>query len=243
MIPLRDSNPTRRTPVVTLAIIVACFVVFAWELGLQATSEASLDAFVTEWGVVPAELLAAWGAGQFVSQETATLITSQFLHGGWLHLLGNLLYLWIFGNNIEDRLGRALFVLFYLGGGVVAGLTQTAHRPRLDDPADRRLRRDRRDARRVLRPLPGCANHDPRLPRLLLPAHRGPGDHRPRLLVRAAAARRDRLARHGGRGRRGVLRPHRRLRGRRPRGVADDRQRAGPGAGEPRGIIRPCRTD
>jgi len=129
MIPLRDANPTRRTPVVTLALIVACFVVFAWELGLQATSEASLNAFVTEWGVVPAELLAAWGAGQFLSQETATLITSQFLHGGWLHLLGNLLYLWIFGNNIEDRLGRVLFVLFYLGGGVVAGLTQTAIDP------------------------------------------------------------------------------------------------------------------
>ena len=129
MIPLRDANPTRRTPVVTLAFIVACFVVFAWELGLQAQSEASLNAFVTEWGVVPAELLAAWGAGQFLSQETSTLITSQFLHGGWLHLLGNMLYLWIFGNNIEDRLGRVLFVLFYLGGGVVAGLTQTAIDP------------------------------------------------------------------------------------------------------------------
>jgi membrane associated rhomboid family serine protease len=129
MIPLRDANPTRRTPVVTLAFIVACFVVFAWELGLQATSEASLNAFVTELGVVPAELLAAWGAGQLLSQETATLITSQFLHGGWLHLLGNMLYLWIFGNNIEDRLGRVLFVLFYLGGGVVAGLTQTAIDP------------------------------------------------------------------------------------------------------------------
>ena len=129
MIPLRDANPTRRTPVVTLAFIVACFVVFAWELGLQATSEASLNAFVTEWGVVPAELLAAWGAGQFVSQETATLVSSQFLHGGWLHLLGNVLYLWIFGNNIEDRLGRVLFMVFYLGGGVVAGLTQTAIDP------------------------------------------------------------------------------------------------------------------
>jgi membrane associated rhomboid family serine protease len=129
MIPLRDANPTRRTPVVTFALIVTCFVVFAWELGLQATSEASLNAFVTEWGVVPAELLAAWGAGQFLSQETATLISSQFLHGGWLHLLGNVLYLWIFGNNIEDRLGRVLFVLFYLGGGVVAGLTQTAIDP------------------------------------------------------------------------------------------------------------------
>ena len=190
MIPLRDSNPTRRTPVVTLTIIVACFVVFAWELGLQATSEASLDAFVTAWGVVPAELLAAWGAGQFFSQETATLVTSQFLHGGWLHLLGNLLYLWIFGNNIEDRLGRALFVLFYLGGGVVAGLAQTAIDPDSTIPLIGASGRDRRDAGRVLRPLPRRAHHDPRLPRLLLPAHRGPGDHRPRLLVRAPDPRR-----------------------------------------------------
>jgi membrane associated rhomboid family serine protease len=129
MIQLRDANPTRRTPVVTLGLIVACFVVFGWELGLQATSEASLNAFVTEWGVVPAELLAAWSTGQIASQETATLVTSQFLHGGWLHLIGNMLYLWIFGNNIEDRLGRGFFLLFYLGGGVIAGLTQVAVDP------------------------------------------------------------------------------------------------------------------
>jgi rhomboid family protein len=129
VIPLRDANPTRRTPVVTLGLIVACFVVFAWELGLQATSEASLNSFVTEWGVVPAELLDAWGSGQFVSQETATVVTSQFLHGGWLHLIGNMLYLWIFGNNIEDRLGPIAFLLFYLAGGVIAGLTQVAVDP------------------------------------------------------------------------------------------------------------------
>ena len=129
MIPLRDANPTRRTPIVTLGLIVACFVVFAWELGLQATSEASLNAFVTEWGVVPAGLLEACGAGQIVSQETATLVTSQFLHGGWLHLIGNMLYLWIFGNNIEDRLGRIVFLLFYLAGGVIAALAQVAVDP------------------------------------------------------------------------------------------------------------------
>jgi len=129
MIPLRDANPTRRTPFVTLGLIVACFVVFAWELGLQATSEASLNAFVTEWGVVPAELLDAWGSGQILSQETATLVTSQFLHGGWLHLIGNMLYLWIFGNNIEDRLSPIPFLLFYLFGGVIAGLTQVAVDP------------------------------------------------------------------------------------------------------------------
>jgi membrane associated rhomboid family serine protease len=125
VIPLRDANPTHRTPVVTLGLIVACFVMFAYELGLLATSEASLNAFVLEWGVVPADLGAAWESGDLASQETLTLLASQFLHGGWLHLLGNMLYLWIFGNNIEDRLGRLRFLVFYLGGGVAAGLAQS----------------------------------------------------------------------------------------------------------------------
>jgi membrane associated rhomboid family serine protease len=129
VIPLRDANPTHRTPVVTLAIIIVCFVAFAWELGLLARSDAALDAFIVEWGVVPADLTAAWGRGDVFSQEVATLLTSQFLHGGWLHLLGNMLYLWIFGNNIEDRMGRVRFAVFYLGGGVVAGLAQTAIDP------------------------------------------------------------------------------------------------------------------
>jgi len=130
MIPLRDANPIRRTAVVTTGILIACFVVWAWELGLMASGgEASLDAFVTQWGVVPSELLAAWGAGQWLSAETATLVTSQFIHGGWLHLLGNMLYLWIFANNVEDRLGRAAFLVFYLAGGVAAALAQVAVDP------------------------------------------------------------------------------------------------------------------
>jgi membrane associated rhomboid family serine protease len=130
VLPLRDANPTRRTPLVTLAIIIACFVGFAWELGLQASGgETALNDFLTTWGVVPADLTAAWSRGDYVSQETATLITSQFLHGGWFHLLGNMLYLWIFGNNVEDRLGRVGFLLFYLAGGVLAGLSQVAIDP------------------------------------------------------------------------------------------------------------------
>jgi membrane associated rhomboid family serine protease len=129
VIPLRDANPTRRLPVVTIGLIVACFIVFAYELGTLATGEDALNAFVTTWGVVPADLLSAWDAGDYASQETLTLITSQFLHGGWLHLLGNMLFLWIFGNNVEDRLGRVGFLLFYLAGGVVAALTQVAIRP------------------------------------------------------------------------------------------------------------------
>jgi membrane associated rhomboid family serine protease len=130
VIPLRDANPTRRTPIVTLALIVACFVAFAYELGrLGSGGMEALDAFVTEWGIVPAELAAAWSSGSSLMGEALTLITSQFLHGGWLHLLGNLLFLWIFGNNVEDRLGRLRFLLFYLVGGAVAGLTQVAIDP------------------------------------------------------------------------------------------------------------------
>jgi membrane associated rhomboid family serine protease len=130
VIPLRDANPTRRTPLVTLCLVIACVIVFAWELGLMASGgESALEAFITEWGVVPAELTSAWSRGDYISQETATLVTSQFLHGGWLHLLGNMLYLWIFGNNVEDRFGRPGFLGFYLLGGVLAGLTQVAINP------------------------------------------------------------------------------------------------------------------
>jgi membrane associated rhomboid family serine protease len=130
MLPLRDANPTRRTPVVTLGIVIACFVCFGLELALGAHGgDTALGDFLARWGVVPADLTAAWARGDYVSQETSTLVTSQFLHGGWFHLLGNMLYLWIFGNNVEDRLGRVGFLLFYLAGGVLAGLTQVAVDP------------------------------------------------------------------------------------------------------------------
>jgi membrane associated rhomboid family serine protease len=130
VIPLRDANPTRRTPYVTLSLVITCFVAFAWELGLLASGgEAALDTFITRWGVIPADLTAVWQAGDIVSIETATLVTSQFLHGGWFHLLGNMLYLWIFGNNVEDRFGRPGFLAFYLVGGALAGLTQVAIDP------------------------------------------------------------------------------------------------------------------
>jgi membrane associated rhomboid family serine protease len=135
VIPLRDANPTRRTPVVTVGLMIACFVIFAWELGLMIGDDmARLDAFVTTWGVVPADLLAAWSSGVDILSEAATLVTSQFLHGGWLHLIGNMLYLWIFGNNIEDRFGRLGFLLFYLAGGIAAALTQVAIDPTSEVP-------------------------------------------------------------------------------------------------------------
>ena len=135
MIPLRDANPTRQTPIVTLGLVIACTVVFIYELGLLVSGgDEALDAFVTRFGVVPARLLDAWASDGLATFETATLVTSQFLHGGWLHLLGNLLFLWIFGNNIEDRMGRLAFLGFYLAGGVVAGLAQVAIDPTSEVP-------------------------------------------------------------------------------------------------------------
>jgi membrane associated rhomboid family serine protease len=130
VIPLRDANPTRRTPWVTLSLIIACLVVFAWQQGLTFSGgQAAVDDLFARWALIPSELMAAWGRGQFISRETATLVTSQFLHGGWLHLGGNMLYLWIFGNNVEDRFGRLRFLAFYLVGGVLAGLSQVAIDP------------------------------------------------------------------------------------------------------------------
>lgn len=130
MIPLRDANPTRRVPVVSLGLIAASSAVFLYELGLESTDAgAGLSAFFEQFGVVPADVSAAFAAGDLVSPAGLSLVTSQFLHAGWLHLVGNMVYLWIFGNNIEDRLGRPLFVLFYLAGGVVAALAQVAIDP------------------------------------------------------------------------------------------------------------------
>jgi membrane associated rhomboid family serine protease len=130
VIPLRDANPTRRTPVITLAIIVVCALVYGYQVLLMSQGgEAALSAFITRWGVVPNELVDAFVSGSFVSAETLTLITSQFLHGSLVHIGGNLLFLWIFGNNIEDRFGRLRFLVFYLVGGIVAGLTQVAIDP------------------------------------------------------------------------------------------------------------------
>jgi membrane associated rhomboid family serine protease len=125
MIPLRDANPTRRTPVVTLGLIAACLAVFALELTVETSGgEAALAELFGTWGAVPSRISAALdGSGDGAAAATGVL-ASLFLHGGWLHLLGNMLFLWIFGNNIEDRLGRAWFLAFYLTGGVAAALTQ-----------------------------------------------------------------------------------------------------------------------
>lgn len=135
MIPLRDANPTRRTPIVTRLIIVLCVVAFAWELGIQSDGgDVALNAFIARHGVVPAELSAALASFDLASEPVLDVVTSMFLHGGLLHLLGNLLYLWIFANNVEDRLGHVAFVGFYLVGGFAAALAQVAIDPQSSVP-------------------------------------------------------------------------------------------------------------
>jgi membrane associated rhomboid family serine protease len=113
MIPLRDVIPSRTTPYVTIGIIVLNALMFLWELSVG--SQANL--FVYTFGLVPADF--TW----------THVFTSMFVHGGWLHFGGNMLYLWIFGDNVEDRMGHGRFVVFYLLCGIAAALAQTAMAP------------------------------------------------------------------------------------------------------------------
>jgi membrane associated rhomboid family serine protease len=135
VIPLRDRNPTRRTPVVTFALIGACFAAFALELSVTASGgDRALEGFFRQWAAIPADITAALEAGNYTGKPIVGMFTSMFLHGGWLHLLGNMLFLWIFGNNVEDRLGPIAFLLFYLVGGIAAVLAQVVIDPQSDIP-------------------------------------------------------------------------------------------------------------
>ncbi|MBM3797999.1 MAG: rhomboid family intramembrane serine protease [Acidobacteria bacterium] len=107
MLPLRDSQPSRTFPAVTVWLIVINVFVFLFEFSLEPLSR---NHFVAEYGMVPAA---------FVPRS---LLTSMFLHGGWMHLIGNIWFLWIYGDNVEDLLGRWRYVLFYLACAVVSAL-------------------------------------------------------------------------------------------------------------------------
>ncbi len=123
MVPLKDDNPVSITPVVVYFLLALNIVVFVYQLMLQADfGQAGLQQFFDEWAIVPAQLTTSLSTG--VDREWLTLISSQFLHGGLLHLGGNMLYLWVFGNNVEDQLGHAKFLFFYIACGVLAGLSQ-----------------------------------------------------------------------------------------------------------------------
>jgi len=126
MLPLRDDVPSRRYPVMTVTIIAVNVAAFLHELGLGR----NLEEFLVVWGIVPVRYTVPQVAGLFTRPEQLlAFLTSMFLHGGWLHLFGNMWSLWIFGDNVEDSLGRLRFLWFYLMGGVAASLVHIYTNP------------------------------------------------------------------------------------------------------------------
>lgn len=146
MIPLGDDNPTVRVPVVTIFLIVAMFAIWVLVQG-AGTDEGLLAASVCNLGMVPGELtgLAPLGSGVPIGRDLACVIDNQrinlltpvlsmFLHGGWMHIIGNALFLWVFGNNIEDVVGRRRFLAFYLICGLAAAAAHVLVDPRSPVP-------------------------------------------------------------------------------------------------------------
>lgn len=145
MIPVSDSLRSRTFPWVNYALIAVNFLVFFYELSLQShqvivtgpgirQQMSELQVWIEQWGVVPCRLTDSCPVGAPVfapggGNEWIHLITSQFIHGGWAHILGNMLFLWIFGDNIEDAMGHVRYLIFYLIGGIIAGLSQVAVGP------------------------------------------------------------------------------------------------------------------
>lgn len=123
MVPLNDQNPTRLTPYVTYALIAINILVFVYELSLTPQQ---LDQFFHLYALVPRELSLELQGGDVPQSviEPLTLLTSQFLHGGFAHVAFNMLFLWVFGNNVEDKLGHVKYLVFYLACGVAAALAQ-----------------------------------------------------------------------------------------------------------------------
>jgi membrane associated rhomboid family serine protease len=131
MLPIGDDNRDReRWPIVTAAFVAVNIAVFLYQISLDASSPYALVEFIHRWAVIPREFQVGEDLPPTISVPYwSTLVTSMFLHGGWGHLLGNMLYLWIFGDNVEDRLGRVAFVVFYVTTGIVGSLAQIAIDP------------------------------------------------------------------------------------------------------------------
>lgn len=118
MIPIRDGIPTRKTPVVNYMLITVNVLVFLW---MSSMPESAMETLVNKFAMVPAHF-----ADGVTLTDVMTIFTSMIMHAGWAHIGGNMLYLWIFGDNVEDRLGHFRYLIFYLVGGVVAALTHLA---------------------------------------------------------------------------------------------------------------------
>ncbi len=123
MIPLKDDNPTYRTPIVTYSIVAICVIVFILEITSSSYNNGQL---FYSYGLIPAVFTGqATLPNEIAGLPTEiTLISSMFMHGGFMHLIGNMLYMWIFADNIEDEIGPIRFLIFYLLAGIAAALTQ-----------------------------------------------------------------------------------------------------------------------
>jgi membrane associated rhomboid family serine protease len=138
VIPLKDDVPSQTVPFMTLSFIGLNVVIFVYQLslqmGLEPGAQRAAEDFVREFGVTPCRLMGQCRIPEEAPHPVLTIFTSMFVHGGLLHLGGNMLYLWIFGNNVEDTLGHARFVMLYLATGVAAALAQTLVNPRSGIP-------------------------------------------------------------------------------------------------------------
>ena len=133
MIPLRDDNPSNSTPVVTFALVALCVITFLWQFTLgPVRGEQAIYAL----GVIPSVLFGLQHLPPeiVIVPPVATMFTSMFMHGGFMHLLGNMLYLWIFGDNVEDSMGHVRFLIFYLLSGLAAVFAQALPAPYSDVP-------------------------------------------------------------------------------------------------------------
>jgi len=133
MLPIRDDTPSRTFPLVTFLLVLANGLVWLWEVSLGGGT--ALNHFYYQFGFVPGVLTGVYKAPSWaIAPYFLTTLTSMFIHGSWGHILGNMLFLWIFGNNIEDYLGHNKYLLFYLAGGVVAALIQLLSGPTSEVP-------------------------------------------------------------------------------------------------------------
>ena len=139
VIPISDSQRSYSTPLVVVGLILANVLAFLFELSLDTFTR---NDFIAVFGFVPERF--SW----------ISMFTSMFLHGGWMHLLGNMLFLWIYGDNVEDILGHGMFLLFYVTCGVAAAMTAVPDGPGLASPDGRRQRRHRRRHGRLCRQVP-----------------------------------------------------------------------------------------
>jgi membrane associated rhomboid family serine protease len=130
MIPLRDTIPSRFFPVVTVTIIAVNTLVFLYEVSLGR----GLNTFIDQHALVPATMVSIFQDQGFKVGAVVPIFSSMFLHGGWIHLIGNMLYLWIFGDNVEDRMGRGRFLLFYLLCGTGAAALHVYMSPSSNTP-------------------------------------------------------------------------------------------------------------